>query len=138
MITSMMAAGVALSGFPLPPRAEVPGRVGSQHVAEIRRLTEMYRTRVYQHGADHELQRGVARLLDRATTLIGQVSALRLRRDLLDATADSAGLAAYVCRDLGQHEWAQRPLPDRDAGRPRRRRPRSRRAPGGPDGRPQH
>jgi hypothetical protein len=36
------------------------------------------------------------------------VSARQLHRDLLDATADSAGLAAYVCRDLGQHEWAQR------------------------------
>ncbi len=32
----------------------------------------------------------------------------QLRCDLLDATADSAGLAAYACRDLGQHEWAQR------------------------------
>jgi transcriptional regulator with XRE-family HTH domain len=108
MITSMMAAGVALSGFPLAPRAEVPDRVGPQHVAELRRLTEMYRTGVYQHGADHELQRDITRLLDRATTLIGQVSAPQLRRDLLDATADSAGLAAYACRDLGQHEWAQR------------------------------
>jgi transcriptional regulator with XRE-family HTH domain len=108
MLTSMMAAGVALSGFPLPPRAEVPGRVGPQHVAELRRLTEMYRTWVYQHGADRQVQRGVTQLLDRATTLIAQVSAPQLRRDLLDATADSAGLAAYVCRDLGQHEWAQR------------------------------
>ncbi|HUZ51323.1 MAG TPA: hypothetical protein VMU94_02190 [Streptosporangiaceae bacterium] len=108
MITSMMAAGVALSGFPLAPRTEVPDRVGPRHVAELRRLTEVYRTGVYQHGADHELQRGITRLLGRATTLIGQVSAPQLRRDLLDATADSAGLAAYACRDLGQHEWAQR------------------------------
>ncbi len=107
MISSMMAAGVALSGFPLPARIEVPDRVGPQHVAELRRLTEMYRTWMYQHGADGELQRGVTRLLDRATALIGHVSAPQLRRDLLDATADSAGLAAYACRDLGQHEWAQ-------------------------------
>jgi hypothetical protein len=104
MITSMMAAGVALAGFPLSPRAEVPGRVGPQHVAELRRLTQMYRTSVYQHGADHQLQRGVTSLISRATTLIGQVSSPQLRRDLLDATADSAGLAAYVCRDLGRHE----------------------------------
>ena len=103
-----MAAGVALSGFPLPARTEVPGRVGPQHVAELRRLTERYRTWIYSHGADRELQRSVTRLLDRATALIGQVSAPQLRRDILDATADSAGLAAYVCRDLGQHEWAQR------------------------------
>ena len=68
----------------------------------------MYRTWVYQRGADRQVQRGVTRFLDRATTLIGQVSTPQLRRDLLDATADSAGLAAYVCRDLGQHEWAQR------------------------------
>jgi transcriptional regulator with XRE-family HTH domain len=107
MISSMMAAGVALSGFPLPPRAGVPDRVGPQHVAELRRLTQMYRTWVYQHGADRELRHGLARLLDRATTLTSQASAPRLRRDLLDATADSAGLAAYACRDLGQHEWAQ-------------------------------
>jgi transcriptional regulator with XRE-family HTH domain len=108
MISSMVAAGAALSGFPLPARTEVPDRVGPQHVAELRRLTEMYRTWIYSHGADRELQRGVARLLDRATALIGQVSAPQLRCDLLDATADSAGLAAYACRDLGQHEWAQR------------------------------
>jgi transcriptional regulator with XRE-family HTH domain len=108
MLTSMMAAGVALSGFPLTPRAGIPGRVGPQHVAELRRLTEMYRTWVYQRGADRQVQRGVTQLLDRATTLIGQVSTSQLRCDLLDATADSAGLAAYVCRDLGQHEWAQR------------------------------
>jgi hypothetical protein len=108
MISSMVAAGVALSGFPLPARTEVPDRVGPQHVAELRRLTEMYRTWIYSRGADRELQRGVTHLLDRATTLIGQASAPQLRCDLLDATADSAGLAAYACRDLGQHEWAQR------------------------------
>lgn len=107
MISGMMATGVALSGFPLPVRAEVPGRVGPQHVAELRRLTEMYRTWVYQHGAGPDLQRGVTRLLDRATALLAQVSSPQLRPDLLDATADSAGLAAYACRDLGQHEWAQ-------------------------------
>lgn len=108
MMSSMVAAGVALSGFPLPARTEVPGRVGPEHVAELRRLTETYRTWIYSHGADRELQRSVTRLLDRATALIGQVSAPQLRGDILDATADSAGLAAYVCRDLGQHEWAQR------------------------------
>lgn len=107
MITSMMAAGVTLSGFTLP-RANTPDRVGPQHIAELRRLTEMYRTWVYSHGADHELQHGVSRLLDRATALTGQVSAPRLRRELLDAMADTAGLAAYACRDLGQHDWAQR------------------------------
>jgi hypothetical protein len=107
MITSMMAAGAALSGFPLP-RANTPDRVGPQHLAELRQLTEMYRTWVYSHGADPQLQQGVSRLLDRATALIGQASAPQLRRELLDAMADTAGLAAYACRDLGQHDWAQR------------------------------
>jgi transcriptional regulator with XRE-family HTH domain len=107
MITSMMAAGAALSGFPLP-RANAPDRVAPQHLAELRRLTEMYRTWVYAHGADRELQHGISQLLDRATALIGQASAPQLRRQLLDALADTAGLAAYACRDLGQHDWAQR------------------------------
>jgi hypothetical protein len=37
----------------------VTGRTGPQHVAELRRLTEMYRTMTYSRGADAELQRGV-------------------------------------------------------------------------------
>lgn len=107
MLSGMAATGLAIAGFPVPPVAEVPHRVGPQHVAELRRLTEMYRTMTYSRGADGELQRGVTRLLDRAGALLGQVSSSQLRHELLDAAADCAGLAAYVCRDLGQHEWAQ-------------------------------
>jgi hypothetical protein len=107
MLTGMAATGLAIAGFPLPAQADIPRRIGPQHVAELRRLTEMYRTMTYSRGADGELQRGVTRLLSRATALLGQASASRLRRELLDAAADCAGLAAYVCRDLGQHEWAQ-------------------------------
>jgi hypothetical protein len=107
MLTGMAATGLALSGFHLPAPGEVPHRIGPQHVDELQRLTEMYRTMTYSRGADADLQRGVARLLDRATALLGQVSSPQLRRGLLDAAADCAGLAAYVCRDLGQHEWAQ-------------------------------
>ncbi len=107
MLSGIAATGLALSGFHLPAPGDAPHRVGPQHVAELRRLTEMYRTMTYSRGADAELQRGVARLLDRATTLLGQVSSPQLRNELLDAAADSAGLAAYACRDLGQHQWAQ-------------------------------
>jgi transcriptional regulator with XRE-family HTH domain len=107
MLSGIAATGLALSGFRLPAPGDVPHRVGSQHVEELRRLTEMYRTMTYSRGADAELQKGVARLLSRATTLLGQVSSSQLRGELLDAAADAAGLAAYVCRDLGQHEWAQ-------------------------------
>jgi len=108
MLTSMMAAGVALSGFPFPARGEVPDRITPQHIAELRRLTGMYRSSIYQRGADAQLQRGVTRLLERATLMLGQVPPERIRNNLLDASADCAGLAAYACRDLGQHEWAQR------------------------------
>jgi transcriptional regulator with XRE-family HTH domain len=107
MLSGITAAGLALSGFSLPPLADVPRRVGPQHVAELGRLTEMYRTMTYSRGADAEPERGVSRLLDRAVTLLGQVSSPQLRRELLDAAADIAGLAAYACRDLGQHDWAQ-------------------------------
>ena len=108
MISSMVAAGAALAGFPLAPRGTVPDRISLADVAEVRRLTGMYRTWIYQHGADAQLQHGVARLLERATGLLDSVPEQRIRLDLLDAAADCAGLAAYVCRDLGQHEWAQR------------------------------
>lgn len=109
MLSSMMAAGVALSGFPLAARGEeIPERITPQHIAELRRLTGMYRSWIYQRGADAQLQRGVTRLLERATLMLGQLPPERVRNELLDASADCAGLAAYVCRDLGQHEWAQR------------------------------
>jgi transcriptional regulator with XRE-family HTH domain len=108
MISSMVAAGAALSGFPLAARGNVPDRISPADVAEIRRLTGMYRAWIYQHGADTQLQHGVSRLLERATSLLGRVPEQRIRLDLLDAAADCAGLAAYACRDLGQHEWAQR------------------------------
>jgi transcriptional regulator with XRE-family HTH domain len=107
MLSGIAATGLALSGFRLPAPGDIPHRVGPQHVEELRRLTEMYRTMTYSRGADAELQKGVARLLSRATTLLGQVSSSQLRGELLDAAADAAGLAAYACRDLGQHEWAQ-------------------------------
>jgi transcriptional regulator with XRE-family HTH domain len=107
MLSGIAATGLALSGFRLPAPGDVPLRVGPQHVEELRRLTGMYRTMTYSRGADAELQRGVVRLLDRATTLLGQASSSQLRSELLDAAADAAGLAAYACRDLGQHEWAQ-------------------------------
>jgi transcriptional regulator with XRE-family HTH domain len=107
MLSGIAATGLALSGFRLPAPGDVPRRVGPQHVEELRRLTEMYRTMTYSRGADAELQVGVARLLNRATALLGQVSSSQLRSQLLDAAADVAGLAAYACRDLGQHEWAQ-------------------------------
>jgi transcriptional regulator with XRE-family HTH domain len=106
--SSMVAAGAALAGFPLAARGNVPNRISPDDVAEIRRLTGMYRTWIYQRGADGRLQDGVARLLVRATSLLDRVPEQRVRLDLLDATADCAGLAAYVCRDLGQHDWAQR------------------------------
>jgi transcriptional regulator with XRE-family HTH domain len=108
MLSSMVAAGAALSGFPLAPRGSVPDRIGPEDVAEVRRLTGMYRTWIYQHGADAQFQVGVSRLLERATALLDRVPEQRIRLDLLDAAADCAGLAAYACRDLGQHEWAQR------------------------------
>jgi transcriptional regulator with XRE-family HTH domain len=108
MISSMVAAGAALSGFPLAPRGTVPDRISPADVAEVRRLTGMYRTWIYQHGADAQLQHGVSRLLERATGMLDRVPEQRIRLDLLDAAADCAGLAAYACRDLGQHEWAQR------------------------------
>lgn len=108
MISSMVAASAALSGFTLSPRGNTPDRISPADVAEIRRLTGMYRTWIYQHGADSQLQDGVSRLLERATSMLDRVPEQRIRLDLLDAAADCAGLAAYACRDLGQHEWAQR------------------------------
>jgi transcriptional regulator with XRE-family HTH domain len=108
MLSSMVAAGAALSGFPLAPRGSIPDRIGPEDVAEVRRLTGMYRTWIYQHGADAKFQVGVSRLLERATALLDRVPEQRVRLDLLDAAADCAGLAAYACRDLGQHDWAQR------------------------------
>lgn len=107
MISSVVAAGVALSGFPLAARGDVPDRISPEDVAEVRRLTGMYRTWIYQHGADARFQNGVARLLEHATSLLGRVPHERVRLDLLDAAADCAGLAAYACRDLGQHDGAQ-------------------------------
>jgi transcriptional regulator with XRE-family HTH domain len=108
MLGSMVAAGAALSGFPLAARGNVPDRIGPEDIAEVRRLTGMYRTWIYQHGADAQLQHGVSRLLERTTSMLDRVPEQRMRLDLLDAAADCAGLAAYVCRDLGQHDWAQR------------------------------
>jgi hypothetical protein len=52
MLSGIMAAGLALSGVPLPPLGDVPRRVGPQHIAELARLTEMYRTMTYSRGAD--------------------------------------------------------------------------------------
>ena len=108
MMSSMVAAGAALSGFPLAARGNVPDRIIPEDVAEVRRLTGMYRTWIYQHGADAQFQRGVASLLERATSLLDRVPEPSIRLGLLDAAADCAGLAAYACRDLGQHDWAQR------------------------------
>lgn len=107
VLSGLVATGLAIAGFRLPAPGDVPRRVGPQHISELRRLTEMYRTMTYSRGADADLQRRVARLLNRATTLLGQVSSPQLHNDLLDAAADAAGLAAYACRDLGHHEWAQ-------------------------------
>jgi hypothetical protein len=105
MFTSMTAAGLAVVGLPTPIRFDIPARISPEHAAEVRRLTEVYRGWVYQHGASGQLQLNVARLLEHATGLIGQASSAPLRQDLLDALADVAQLAAYVCRDLGLQQY---------------------------------
>jgi hypothetical protein len=47
LMTSAIAAGVALSGFPLPARAGTPGRIRPDDIAELRQLTQTYRAWVY-------------------------------------------------------------------------------------------
>lgn len=106
MLASMTAAGAALVGLPPAFRTSIPDRLGPEQAAEVRRLTVMYRGWVYKHGANGQLQRGMARLLEHSASLINQTSHPSLRDDLLDALADVAGLAAYVCRDLGLQEYA--------------------------------
>jgi hypothetical protein len=109
LLADLMAAGLMLAGLGLPPRLrQVPDRVEPEHVEEISRLTGMYRAWIYQHGAGAEARAGIAELLRRTTGLISHAGDQQLRRGLLDATADLAGLAAYAQRDQGSHELAQR------------------------------
>ncbi|HMH91520.1 MAG TPA: hypothetical protein VK586_10605 [Streptosporangiaceae bacterium] len=107
ILASMTAAGLTLAGMPLPSRLHLPGKVNPEHIGQVRQLTETYRGWVYQHGASGQLQRSIARLLDHATGMIARASDPQLRLTLLDATADVANLAAYACRDLGLHAYAQ-------------------------------
>lgn len=106
MLASMTAAGAALVGLPPALRAAIPDRIGPEQAAEVRRLTAMYRGWVYEHGAGGQLQRGVARLLGHSSSLVNQTSHQPTRDDILDALADVADLAAYVCRDLGLQDYA--------------------------------
>lgn len=106
MLASMTAAGIALAGLPSAPRAGIPDRIGPEQAAQVRELTQTCRGWIYQHGASGLLENGVVRLLEHTTGLISQVSDGSVRQQLLDALADVAELAAYVCRDLGLSEHA--------------------------------
>jgi hypothetical protein len=106
MLTGLTAAGIALAGLPSVPQVGIPARIGPEQAAQVRELTQTYRGWIYQHGASGQLENGVVRLLEHATGLISQVSDGSVRQQLLDALADVAELAAYVCRDLGLPEHA--------------------------------
>jgi hypothetical protein len=107
MLASMTATGLTLAGVPLPGRLPTPDTITPDRIEQVRRLTETYRSWVYQHGASGQLQRSVTQLLDHATGMISRASDPAQRMALLDATADVANLAAYACRDLGLHADAQ-------------------------------
>lgn len=59
MISTMVAAGAALSGFPLAPRDAVPDRIGPADIAEVRRLTGMYRHMAYRREKVARWEAGV-------------------------------------------------------------------------------
>jgi hypothetical protein len=104
---SIISTGMSLAGLDLKLRADVPDRISAGYAEEIQEAVEAYRSLVYRHGASRGLRQRVAGLLDRAAASISNAPDGPLRRSLLMSTADAAGLAAYVCRDLGLHGLAQ-------------------------------
>ena len=97
---SIITTGMSLSGLALELRPDVPDRIGSGYVAEVRDTVEAYRAHVYRYGASDMVRRDVASLLDRCAAALAAASGHALRASLQRSIADTAGLAAYVCRDL--------------------------------------
>ncbi|RKS76498.1 hypothetical protein BZB76_1854 [Actinomadura pelletieri DSM 43383] len=105
LLSSAVTAGAAIVGLPVVtldpdecPNAAV--------VAELRRLVDLHRDWLYEHGASVEVQHGVARLLKRSSSLLPHARNDVMRRDLLGVISDVSGVAAYTCRDLGLHDVA--------------------------------
>jgi tetratricopeptide (TPR) repeat protein/transcriptional regulator with XRE-family HTH domain len=99
-LRSIITTGMSLSGLTLELRPDVPDRIGSGYVAEVRDTVEAYRAHVYRYGASDMVRRDVASLLDRCAAAMVAAPGHALRTSLLRSIADTAGLAAYVCRDL--------------------------------------
>jgi len=106
-VRSVISTGMSLVGLALGLRSDVPDRISARYAEEIQEAVEAYRSLVYRHGASPALRRRVAALLDRAAASIAASPPGPVRRSLMMSTADAAGLAAYVCRDLGLHDLAQ-------------------------------
>lgn len=97
---SIIATGMSLSGLALELQPDVPDRISSRYVTEIRDTAEAYRAHIYRYGASDLVRRDVASLLDRCAAGLVTASGHGLRISLMRSIADTAGLAAYACRDL--------------------------------------
>jgi transcriptional regulator with XRE-family HTH domain len=104
---SVISAGMSLAGLALELRSDVPDTISAEYVEEIGQTIEAYRAHVYRHGASRRVRREAARLLDRCAASIPDAPGHALRISLMRATAEAAGAAAYVCRDLLLHDLAQ-------------------------------
>lgn len=104
---SVIATGMTLVGLGLGLRSDVPDRIGPEYAGELEEAVEAYRAQVYRRGASRQLQREVTDLLSRAAGSIAHARTSKVRVHVMNSAADAAGLAGYVCRDLGQHGLAQ-------------------------------
>lgn len=105
--SSAVTAGAAIIGLPVagvstadlePPTLE--------RVTDLHRLADLHRDWLYEHGSSIQVQRGITRLLRQSSGLLSHSRDEVMRRALLGAISDIAGVAAYACRDLGLHEVA--------------------------------
>ncbi|MFY1634485.1 hypothetical protein ACN27F_14605 [Solwaraspora sp. WMMB335] len=105
VLRALGAAGLAVAGWPTSSPAELPRRVGPDHVADVVETTAIYRAWVSRHGGT-AVRQPAALLLERAANLHAAATDARTRNDLLVALADLAGLGAYIARDIGAHASA--------------------------------
>jgi transcriptional regulator with XRE-family HTH domain len=106
VLEGMAAAGMVAAGWPLPGGDDLPRRVGTQHVTDVREATGMYRAWVARHGG-LAVRAEVDRLLSRTCALHTAASESAVRSALLEAVADLAGLAGYIARDAAAHHDAE-------------------------------
>lgn len=106
-LKAVVNAGLVVAGLPLVNgAADAIRRPTPDHVAELTRAAQLYRSSLYHHGATTELQHGLTSLLDHASALATQAGGA-LRSQFLAVMGDVAGVAAYASRDRNQTDHAQ-------------------------------